>query len=218
MPESKGQELVENHICEEQGPVFKLRTGLISIGVALILLLLIVTNVINKGTLYYLDYEIYGFIKGMIRPAETAFVNNIIDYFDILIVCGCSGVFLIYLSLKKDWWNLLALFLSVGGGGILILFLKMFFGGWRPMIQIIAGRGYAFPSGHAFYAMVCFGFMIYLARQFIKNKWWQSLIYFLCILLILLIGMSLIFLKDHWFTEVLGGYCVGFHGSWAVSC
>jgi undecaprenyl-diphosphatase len=192
----------------------KIKIALFNICLAFIFLLIIIINVTSKGTLYSLDYELAYLLKGLVNPTNAMFMTNFIDYFDKYIIGGLSGAFLIYLLVKKEWWNLLVLFLSVGGGGVLIVYLQMFFRRWRPMEQIIAGRGYAFPSGHAFFAMVIFGFMIFLARTFIKSNWLQSLIYSLCIFLILLIGISLIFLNDHWFSEVLGGYCAGF--SWLL--
>jgi membrane-associated phospholipid phosphatase len=186
---------------------------LITICIALILLLPLFDSLTSKGTLYCINYELYNFLKGVANPTLTIFVTIIIKYFKY-IIWSFSGLFIIYLFLKKEWWSILALLLSIGGGGIIISYMKLFFHRWNPMLRIIAGRGYAFPSGHAFFAMIIFGFMIFLAREFIKGNWLKSLIYFLCTLLILFIGMSLIVLNHHCFTEVLGGYCAGF--SWLL--
>jgi membrane-associated phospholipid phosphatase len=211
---SKSWELVKTRFRNKQGHHLQYIIAVISISLAVILLFIIFESSTTKGTLYYLNGEVNSFVKGVLNPTVTVFMANIIKYFGKFVIWGFPGTILIYLLLKKEWWSILALFFSVGGGGILIFYLKMFFYRRSPMPQIIAGRGYAFPSGHAFFAMIIFGFMIFLARAFIKSNWLKSLIYFLCTLLIILIGISLIVTGDHWFTEVLGGYCAGF--SWLL--
>jgi undecaprenyl-diphosphatase len=214
VPRSNRWELIKNRFRNKHGHGFKLIIAFISICIAVILLLIIFESLANRGTLYYLDFKFYSFVKGVVNPPGTVFMNNIIKFFNKYIIWGFPGTLIIYLLLKKEWWSIFALFLSVGGGGILIAYLKIIFYRWSPMCRIIAGRGHAFPSGHAFYAMIIFGFMIFLAREFIKSHWLKSLIYFFCTLLILLIGISLIVTNNHCFTEVLGGYCAGF--SWLL--
>lgn len=218
MPRSKGWELVKNRFLKKQGHGLKFMVALIIICFGVILLLIIFENITSRGAFRYLDYgfhnyldyKVHSFAKWMVNPTGIVFVTNIIKYFDKYIILGFSVIFLIYFLLKKEWWSIVTLCLSVGGGAILIYYLKMFFYRRSPILRIMAGRGYAFPSGHAFFAMIIFGFMILLAREFIKSNWLKSIIYFLCTLLILLIGVSLIVLNHHWFTEVLGGYCAGF--------
>src|SRR5208282_4048420 len=114
-PGSKGWELVENNIRNKQGPGLKFVIALISICLAVILLLIIVVNITSRGTLYYLDYELYSLVKGVVNPTGAKLMTHIIEYFDKYIIWGLPGTFLIYLLLKKEWWTILALFLSVGG-------------------------------------------------------------------------------------------------------
>lgn len=81
----------------------------------------------------------------------------------------------------------------------------------RPQrIQIMPEKGFSFPSGHAMVAFAYYGFLIYLISKSIKNKKIKyPLIAFLSIL-ILLIGISRIYLGVHYVTDVLGGFIFGF--------
>ena len=187
---------------------------LITIFITILLFWITVDSLISKGTFYYLDYVFNDFEKLVANPIVTVFMTIILMSFDKYFTWAIPGAILFYLLFKKEWWSILALFLSIGGGEIMMSHLKNFFQRWSPMMQIIEGRGYSFPSGHAFYAMLVYGFMIYLAEEFIKSNRLKSFIFLLCSLLILLVGMSLISLNKHWFTEVFAGYCAGF--SWLL--
>jgi undecaprenyl-diphosphatase len=127
---------------------------------------------------------------------------------------GLAGLVIVIILLKKEWWTILSLLMTILVGEVLISFLKEFFHRARPMPQIVSAQGYSFPSGHSFFAMLVYGFMIYLTWKFIRNNWLRSLISIFCTLLILLIGFSRIYLNAHWLTDVLGGYSAAF--SWLM--
>lgn len=83
----------------------------------------------------------------------------------------------------------------------------------RPAADLVsvlaAGSGESFPSGHAFFAMVVFGTLAYLAvthRSGLKAKILTFLVFSG---FILLIGASRVYLGAHWLSDVIGGYVVG---------
>ena len=77
----------------------------------------------------------------------------------------------------------------------------------RPNISsIIKVSGYSFPSGHAATSLAFYGFIIYLIYKNVNNKHLKAiLISFIC-LLIILVGVSRIYLNVHYFSDVMGGY------------
>jgi membrane-associated phospholipid phosphatase len=214
MTRTKGRELAKSSFNNKQWYNLKVTLALIAIFLSILLFLIIVEGLTSRGTIYYLDYNVQSFVKGVVNPPVIEFIKSILESFDKYFILSIPGAFLLYLLFKKELWSILALFLSVGGGEILITNLKKFFHKWIPMLQIMEGRISDFPSGHAFYAMLVYGFMMYLAGEFIRSKRLKYLIFSLCILLILHMGISLIILDLHWFTEVLGGYCAGL--SWLL--
>lgn len=79
----------------------------------------------------------------------------------------------------------------------------------RPSdFRIIEESGYSFPSGHSMVSMAFYGFLIYLIYKKINNKYLKwGLISFLA-LLIVLIGISRIYLGVHYTSDVLAGFLI----------
>lgn len=114
------------------------------------------------------------------------------------------------LLLRRRWWSAFGLVFATAGGGLVVLGLKAFFARARPVEQIISAGGYAFPSGHAFSAMVFFGFLIFLAYKHLRHATLQVIVTLFSFIMIVLIGLSRVYLNVHWLTDVLGGFFAGF--------
>lgn len=68
---------------------------------------------------------------------------------------------------------------------------------------------YSFPSGHSMMSMIFYGLLIYYVCKFVKNKKLKVLLVSILSLIILLVGISRIYLGVHYATDVLGGYLFG---------
>ena len=67
----------------------------------------------------------------------------------------------------------------------------------------------SFPSGHAFTAVLVFGILFYLAPRLVSWRWAALLMRVSSASLILLIGISRVYLGAHWPSDVLGGLLYG---------
>ena len=67
----------------------------------------------------------------------------------------------------------------------------------------------SFPSGHAFTAVLLFGLLFYLAPRLVPWRWAALLMRVSSASLILLIGISRVYLGAHWPSDVLGGLLYG---------
>ena len=74
--------------------------------------------------------------------------------------------------------------------------------------RIIEAIGYSFPSGHSMVSMAFYGYLMYLAYKYIKNKYLKWTIIIVLSLLICLIGTSRIYLGVHYTSDVLGGFLI----------
>lgn len=100
------------------------------------------------------------------------------------------------------------------GGAALNLSLKLFFQRLRPeeATPLIPAAGYSYPSGHALGSVLFFGGLAYLfsigilpARSLVLRK----AAAFLCFAMVILAGISRVYLGVHYLTDVLGGWTAG---------
>ena len=68
---------------------------------------------------------------------------------------------------------------------------------------------YSFPSGHSMMSIIFYGLIIYYVCKFVKNKKIKILLTSVLSAIILLVGLSRIYLGVHYATDVLGGYLFG---------
>jgi undecaprenyl-diphosphatase len=128
----------------------------------------------------------------------------------IIIVCGI----LFIKRMKKEF-----LLLSLTGilTSALVYTVKILAERARPINRLIEKTDYAFPSGHACVSVIFFGFMIYMAFKYIKPGTRVAFI-IPSVLLILIIGLSRVYLNVHWFSDVIGGFSFGMFLFFGVYC
>jgi undecaprenyl-diphosphatase len=129
---------------------------------------------------------------------------------------GIPAVLLVIALVLIIWWRLgklEAIFMAAAGvlSPIANLF-KLIIEQPRPPATVanvllpIGGLG--FPSGHAFFAAMMLGMMIYFILKFVASKPLKTLLVSFLAFYILLVGFSRVYLGVHWGSEVVESYLI----------
>ena len=122
-----------------------------------------------------------------------------------------------FLFVKKHRWYSIKVPAIALSSLALMFGLKHLFDRNRPLIPLLEeARGLSFPSGHALMSVTFYGLLIYIVFKGFKNKPLKWTMITMLLLLILVIGFSRIYLRVHYASDVIAGFCVGL--LWLVIC
>lgn len=116
----------------------------------------------------------------------------------------------IWSYMQKMWQLLLAVALAIGVIGVNTA-LKEAVRRIRPDTEYVRNMlldSYSFPSGHSAAATVGFGLLAWLLWQHLPQPW-GALVGILLITLIVLVGISRVYLGAHYPSDVIAGWLVG---------
>jgi undecaprenyl-diphosphatase len=119
------------------------------------------------------------------------------------------GIVLAAVFLLKRWHRgALLVVVTMAGAGLLDGLLKQSFRRVRPaaFFDYPLPSSASFPSGHAFFAASFFGGLAVLASARVRNPLLQASIWTGAAVLILLVGLSRVYLGVHYPSDVLAGY------------
>lgn len=110
---------------------------------------------------------------------------------------------------KKHRAYIIPLLTTAIGAGLTIYTTKIFFHRLRPLDALITEKSFSFPSGHALISIALYGLITYIIYRNYQKKSQKITIASIGTLLILLIGISRLYLGVHYFSDVIGGYFIG---------
>lgn len=95
------------------------------------------------------------------------------------------------------------------GSLVLNVVLKQIIQRPRPDgFRLIAETGYSFPSGHSMISMAFFGLLVWMVWTYEKDRRFRLIWCALFSLIIVMVGVSRIYLGVHYASDVLAGFCV----------
>ena len=122
---------------------------------------------------------------------------------------------LIWRKVRGAAWTLP---IAVIGAGIIIQGVKLFVQRPRPSFfaPLLHEAGFSFPSGHSLIAMVVYGLLGYFALHLFKNVALRLLVRIVTVSIVILIGVSRVYVGVHYPTDVLAGWTAGV--PWLITC
>lgn len=160
------------------------------------------------------DNRIFIFLSShVVNDGLTGFMKTVTYFASATFLQIAYGfLFLLYLILKnvKRAFEVAA----IGLGGFLVnYFMKLAFHRTRPPHPLIDPlNNFSFPSGHATSAFIFYGLLTYLFWKTEIHKPYKYVLTIVLILFSLLIGFSRVYLRVHYPSDVVAGFCIGF--SW----
>lgn len=124
-----------------------------------------------------------------------------------------SAVIVIMLYIFGYYWEGMASLVVAVVIPILNLIAKLLVHRARPSADLVIIvkqiSGYSFPSGHVMFYAGFFGFICFLIYTLLKPSWIRNSLLVVFGIHILFVGISRIYLGNHWASDVLGAYLLG---------
>ena len=178
------------------------------------------TEGVLEGETLRFDRAVLHWIDGRATPwldVVALQVTALGDTLVVLVIATIAGT-LLWLVGQRGHAALIAV--AVGGAWVAVPVLKLVFDRPRPQLsewRALYAAASSYPSGHATMAMVLLVVLAYIIHRLAADRRPVRIAALLvAALLVLLVGLSRLYLGVHYPTDVLAGYAVGF--AWAVFC
>jgi undecaprenyl-diphosphatase len=157
------------------------------------------------------DLMVFDRVEGFVSPFTTRFMQFITFFGNHKFLIPANVILIVYfLFIKKHRWYSIKVPVIAAGGVLLMFILKFIFNRPRPLIPLLEPvKGLSFPSGHAMMSMSFYGLLIFLVWENVYNRFWKWFYTILLLLFIFLIGFTRIYLRLHYFSDVIAGFSVG---------
>ncbi|HLO29368.1 MAG TPA: phosphatase PAP2 family protein [Anaerolineales bacterium] len=157
------------------------------------------------------DVRAMQFVQSLNSPFLTSFMTIVSQGFT-----GLPAVVLVIACVVIVWWRLgklEAIFMVVTGVlSPIANLLKLFIRQPRPPASlaeiVVEVGGLGFPSGHAFFAAMILGIVVYFVLKYASSPPLKVSLVSGLTFIILLVGYSRVYLGDHWVSEVIESYII----------
>jgi undecaprenyl-diphosphatase len=157
------------------------------------------------------DEKAFAFARSLVNDSTTQVMEFITFFGSHYFLVPANILLIIYFLLRKKSRYSIKISAIALSSLLIMLGLKLLFNRHRPLIPLLEpARGLSFPSGHAFMSVCFYGLlMIIIWREERPHPVLKWVLLLLVVALLLCIGFSRIYLRVHYFTDVLAGFSIG---------
>lgn len=159
----------------------------------------------------FVDVQVFNWMAKYTNESMNRFMR-FITYFaqhSFLIPVNIALILYFLLVRRHSWFSVRVAAIALTSL-ICTFVLKGIFMRDRPEAPLLfTADGYSFPSGHAFNSITFYGLLIYISSKTIKNQFLHWFIVTLLVSIIFLVGLSRIYLRVHYASDVAVGFITG---------
>ncbi len=159
-----------------------------------------------------IDLSVFQFLAVyIVSDRMTQFMKAVTYFASAKFLPIAYGTVIFLYLIRKDFKRVLEISVIGGGGFLINYFMKLTFHRVRPEHPLINGlTNFSFPSGHATSGFIFYGLLVYLLWKSKLPGYVKYTAGSILILFSLLIGFSRIYLRVHYASDVIAGFCCGF--------
>jgi undecaprenyl-diphosphatase len=190
---------------------------LLSLG-ALWLFAGIAEDVVHHDPITEFDVTVANLLHQHASPTITELAKGITLLGSPAVIAPWGLIATVLLLARKEYLMAGGWVAALLGGGLLDGVLKQVFQRPRPAwdAPIVTAHGFSFPSGHAMASLVAYGMLAYLVWRELGRPRGRVALAGCTLVLVLLIGLTRMYLGVHYFSDVIAGYAAG--TVWLTAC
>jgi len=169
-----------------------------------------VKNFILSGTIYGLDIRIENLLYVFRDDELIKFFCwiTLLANWQIIVSFGIILSIIFWILRKRAY--IFALWIAVIGTQLFDTLGKIAFARPRPQSAIFIESSNSFPSGHSAIAIAFYGFIAYVLLRTREGRRKKLNVLSIAFVIIFFIGFSRTYLGLHYFSDIIGGYLLGF--------
>ncbi|OLN22504.1 hypothetical protein BTO30_09365 [Domibacillus antri] len=176
-----------------------------------------VVDALKKNEIAAFDMAVITEVQSWVNEGRTARMVMITDLASVLFLTAATAVIALFLIIRKRYgWALFFIFANAVGG-LFNGLLKELFKRQRPdILPLIEQGGYSFPSGHSMGSFIFYGALSFMLFRLLKGKWKKMIGAAAAGCMIILVGLTRIYLGVHYPSDVIAGFSIG--AAWLLFC
>ena len=162
------------------------------------------------------DLAIFDLVKKHTNDRNTRIITRVTKLADhrFLVPANLGLIFYFLFIRRRSWFSIRVAAVALSSLGLMFAFKRIFRRN-RPVGPLIQkAKGLSFPSGHALMSATFYGLLIYITWHTVSNRPLKTLSILSMAGLIGGIGISRVYLRVHYASDVAVGCVVGF--SWLI--
>jgi undecaprenyl-diphosphatase len=147
-------------------------------------------------------------VHQLASPTLTTIMRGI-SFFGGTMFLFCATTIIVVCFIVRKWKReAILLAVTMIGASLLNTTLKLAFKRVRPepFFNLATPKSWSFPSGHSLASFCFFGALAAIVNARIKSRGLRTAIWIAAVVIILLIGLSRIYLGVHYATDVIAGF------------